>query len=193
MQTCRMFAGICSVCTIGITIKPFLTFSKLEPAHVHAPDPCYYRPQRSWAKVISLQASVCPHGEGSAQNFGGGVCSKFSGGGRSDPNFGGGVWNFFFFFFSIYFPPKKISSGMHTLPPSAPETVNARPVRILLECILVQIMMVEKSAFLCIGIPRVKTSRIWVKTKWKEQLPSEIISTLLNWRFTGRLDRRCFR
>ena len=48
----------------------------------------YYRPQRSWAKVISLHASVCPHGGGvPAPNFRGG--SKFWGGVPA-PNFGGG-------------------------------------------------------------------------------------------------------
>ena len=66
-----------------------------------------YRPQRSWAKVISLQASVCPHGGVSAPNFfGGGVCSEFW----------GGCLKFFFNLFS----PQKISSGMHTLPPPPP-------------------------------------------------------------------------
>ena len=34
MQTCRMFADVCSV-----TNKLSLTFSKLNPAHGHAPDP----------------------------------------------------------------------------------------------------------------------------------------------------------
>ena len=46
----------------------------------------YYRPQRSWAKVISLQASVCPRGGGGylAWSRGGylvpGGCLKFGGG-----------------------------------------------------------------------------------------------------------------
>ena len=57
-----------------------------------------YRPQRSWAKVISLHASVCPHGGGCLlQIFGGGACSKFSGGVPAPncrgaaPNFRGGA------------------------------------------------------------------------------------------------------
>ena len=40
-------------------------------------------------------------------------------------------FSFFFLFFQFLFPPKK-SSGM-----DPPKTVNARPVCILLECILV--------------------------------------------------------
>ena len=74
----------------------------------------FYRPQRSWAKVIFSQASVCPQG-GSA----------------------------------------SVHAGMHSLGPDPPgnrpppeqthlppggrlqHTVNERPVRILLECILV--------------------------------------------------------
>ena len=46
------------------------------------------------------------------QNFGGGACSKISGGGGACSKFSGGVSNF-------------------------RNTVNVRPVRILLECILV--------------------------------------------------------
>ena len=83
-------------------------------------------------------------------NFRGGVCSKFSGGvsdpnfrggcltqilgGMSAQNFQGGCLKFFFFFFSNNFLRKKILLGCTASPP---ETVNARPVRILLECILV--------------------------------------------------------
>ena len=143
-----------------------------------------YRPQQSWAKVISLQACVCPRGGGCLlQSFGGvcskfwggGVCSKFLGrrgvcskfwggcllqilGGVSTQNFGGGcllqifgggllqifgggvcskfsggLKFFFLFFFNLFSPPKN--SFWDAPPP--PETVNARPVRILLECILV--------------------------------------------------------
>ena len=40
----------------------------------------YYRPQRSWAKVISLQASVCPHGGVSDPNFRGGCLTQIFGG-----------------------------------------------------------------------------------------------------------------
>ena len=122
---------------------------------------CY----RSWAKVIFLHVSVIlltggVSGPGGVSNFWGspifregspifqGV-SNFSGG---SPIFRrGGGWlqffggsNFFggvlqIFFFKFFFP--KISSGMHQPPP--PETVNARPVRILLECILVSISLRE--------------------------------------------------
>ena len=59
--------------------------------------------------------------------FGG--CLKFSGGCLK---FSGGVPPNFFLFFSISFPPKKFLLGC-----TPPKTVNARPVRILLECFLV--------------------------------------------------------
>ena len=62
-------------------------------------------------------------------NFLGGL--QFFGG---SPILGVGV-NSNFFLIQIFFP--KISSGMHQ-PPSPPDTVNERPVRILLECILVK-------------------------------------------------------
>ena len=38
IQTCKMFADSCSVCTIRITIKHSWTFSKLKLAHCQAPD-----------------------------------------------------------------------------------------------------------------------------------------------------------
>ena len=91
-----------------------------------------YRPQQSWAKVIFSEACVCPQAGGGGfwsrggLGFFGGL--QFFGG---SPIFGGVSKFFFFFFFFQFFPP-KISSGMHP-----PETVNARPARILLECILV--------------------------------------------------------
>ena len=44
-----------------------------------------------------------------------------------------GLQIFFSFFFQFLFPPKN-PAGMHT---PLPKTVNAWPVRILLECILV--------------------------------------------------------
>ena len=69
-----------------------------------------YRPQRSWAKVIFSQASVCPRGVGRVWSRGGGVLvrrvgvSNFSGGGH--------LPIFFSFFFNFYFfPPKKILLG----------------------------------------------------------------------------------
>ena len=107
----------------------------------------FYRPQRSWAKVIFLHLSVILTG--------GGVSLQFLSLGWS-PIFRGGVSpNFFSFFFFQFFPPQKISPNffffffqfffpqknccwMHQPPPPPPTgTVNARPVRILLECILV--------------------------------------------------------
>ena len=39
VKTCRMFADVCSVCTIWITIKLSLTFGKLKLAYGQAPDP----------------------------------------------------------------------------------------------------------------------------------------------------------
>ena len=115
------------------------------------------------AKVIFLQACVCPRGgggllvpggvspifrgvsnfSGGSPNFQGGLLffggvSNFLGGlqifGEGVSNFLGVSKFFFFFFFSIFFSPNKI---FWDVPPSPPETVNARPVRILLECILV--------------------------------------------------------
>ena len=58
----------------------------------------------------------------------------FLGGGVWSEIFGGGLK--FFSFFSKFLFPKNILLGC-THPPPLPETVNARPVRILLECILV--------------------------------------------------------
>ena len=64
------------------------------------------------------------------------VCLHFFAGGLQffwrSPNFRGSS-NFFFKFFP------KISSGIHL-----PETVNARPVHILLECILVQCVIINQ-------------------------------------------------
>ena len=102
---------------------------------------CNYWPQRSWAKVISLQASVCPQ-EG-VWNFRG--CLKFWGGVWNSPggvwNFRRGVWNFqrggfwnfggmseifgggsskFFFvfiFFNFFSPQKKSFWDAPPLPP----------------------------------------------------------------------------
>ena len=83
-----------------------------------AVDEYFYRPQRSWAKVIFSQASVCPQG-------GRGSVSVHAG---------------------IYPPPPgtRHPPGADT-PPQADtplgsrlqHTVNERPVCILLECILV--------------------------------------------------------
>ena len=83
----------------------------------------YYRPQRSWAKVMFLQASVI-------LSTGGGW---FAPGGMGVSNFSGGLQIFFSFFFQFFSP--KFLLGCTNPPPL--QTVNARPVRILLECILV--------------------------------------------------------
>ena len=61
-----------------------------------------------------------------------GCVSNFLGG---SPIFQGGSPNFFFFFISSIFSPQKNFFWDAPTPP--PETVNARVVRILLECILV--------------------------------------------------------
>ena len=108
----------------------------------------FYRPQRSWAKVIFLHLSVIlltggclvggvsPVWEGCLVR--GGVLSRgvsnFSGG----LQFFGGSPNFFFHIFFLFFSNfffQKFLLGCTKPPP--PETVNAWPVRILLECILV--------------------------------------------------------
>ena len=106
----------------------------------------YYRPQRSSVKVIFSQACVIlftggGSGPGGCLQFFGGV-SNFSGVGGSGPGgvspiFPGGAWGLSGvskFFFSFNFPPPKF---FWDAPPPT-ETVNARVVRILLECILVR-------------------------------------------------------
>ena len=69
----------------------------------------FYRPQRSWAKVMFLQACVCPRGGG------------------------GGL--------------PQCMLGYHPPPPGSrlQNTVYERPVRILLECILVMQVFVAKT------------------------------------------------
>ena len=111
----------------------------------------YYRPQRSSGKVIFSQACVILFTGGGVWSRGG--VSNFSGGSpiflgwgvwsrRGVSNFsrGGGGWGLsggLQIFFSLQFsPPQKILLGCTTPPPT--ETVNARVVRILLECILVR-------------------------------------------------------
>ena len=109
----------------------------------------YYRPQRSWAKVIFF-TRVCDSvngggvvvvwARGVVSNFSGGGCFQFLGGLQffgGVSNFSGGSSKFFFFsfFFQIFFFPKFLLGCTNPRPP--PKTVNARPVRILLECILV--------------------------------------------------------
>ena len=90
-----------------------------------------------------FQGVVSNYFWGGSSNFFWGGCLQFFGGGGLQffrggwsPIFRGGVspifWGVSKFFF-FFFPPKN-SSGMHQPPP---ETVNARAVRVLLECILV--------------------------------------------------------
>ena len=59
-------------------------------------DSLIYRPQRSWAKVISSQASVCPQGGGVWSGPGGGLVPGLSNFLAGSPNFGGG-WCLQFF------------------------------------------------------------------------------------------------
>ena len=97
----------------------------------------YYRPQRSWAKVIFLHVSVILLTVGGggvwSEIWGGGVWSEILGGGCLVWNFRGGVcvfWSeifeggseiFISFFFQFLFPPQKILLGYtHTLPPLPP-------------------------------------------------------------------------
>ena len=99
----------------------------------------HYRPKRSLAKVIFLQASVILLTEGGVvsnfffgagvSNFSGGVVSNFSGGVVS--NFSGG-WSPIFLGGLQFFGGSPIFRGGVLR-----NTVNVRPVRILLECILV--------------------------------------------------------
>ena len=57
---------------------------------------------------------------------------------------GGAVSKFFSLFFFNFFSPKKFFWDAPNPPPPLPETVNARPVRILLECILVSLVYIRK-------------------------------------------------
>ena len=101
----------------------------------------YYRPQRSWAKAMFLQTSVI-------LSTGGGRVSASVHAGMPDPPLGAGtppppgsrppqI---------RHTPPTRHPPGPGTPPPHPPgsrrqHTVNERPVRILLECILVQLCM----------------------------------------------------
>ena len=86
-------SGMCFLCELSMySRRPMF----------HGPSHSYYRPQRSWAKVISLQASVCPHGGG-----GGGCLLQIF----------GGASEIFFSFFKIYFPPKNFFWDAHPPPP----------------------------------------------------------------------------
>ena len=113
-------------------IFSFITFHSQYPRETIA---YFYRPQRSWGKVMFLQASVIlstggeyltrypprtrhtPPGPGTTPL------------GPGTPPLGPGT------------PPRTTGPGTHTPPPPAQnmlgDTVNARAVRILLECNLV--------------------------------------------------------
>ena len=83
--------------------------------------PNFYRPQRSWAKVIFSEACVknSVHGGGCGSGPGG-VSEIFSGGseifGGGSEIFGGSPIFFFFFFFN-FFSPQKIFLGCTPPPP----------------------------------------------------------------------------
>ena len=80
----------------------------------------YYRPQRSWAKVIFSQASVCPQG-----GFCLSACWDIPPRTRHPPG-------------PDTHPPRTRHPRTRPPPPSRLQhTVNERPVRVLLECILV--------------------------------------------------------
>ena len=104
----------------------------------------YYRPQRSWAKVIFLQASVCPQGGGVSASVHAGIPPQSRHPRREqtppeqtppreqtplpreDPP-------------RADTPPEQTPPGPDPPPGSRLQhTVNERPVRILLECILVR-------------------------------------------------------
>ena len=98
----------------------------------------YYRPQRSWAEVIFSQACVCPQGGGVSASVHAGIPpgadpsppTRHTPPPRADPT-----------------PGSRHNPGSGTPPEQTPpslgsrlqHTVNERPVRILLECILVSI------------------------------------------------------
>ena len=97
---------------------------------------CFYRPQRSWAKVIFLQACVCPQ-EGSASVHAG-ICPPGADTPREQTSPRAGTPPG-----SRHPPgadtPREQTPGADPPPGSRLQpTVNERPVRILLECILVQ-------------------------------------------------------
>ena len=90
------------------------------------------------SKFSGGDSSKC---SGGLQFFEGGRCPQFFGRGGS-PNFRGGLQNFFsivFFFFFQFFSRKFLLGCTNTPPPT--KTVNARAVRILLECILVYVIV----------------------------------------------------
>ena len=145
----------------------------------------HYRPQRSWAKVISLHACVCPRG---VWNFRRG-CLKFWGVLKF---LRGGSSKFFFhFFFNFFPPPKKSFWDAHTHPP--PETVNARPVYILLECILVYKFnyMPKMGKWITKN-----TVEIWEKLSKKNKKKIEMSSfnydLKINYKYQNISMRKCF-
>ena len=95
----------------------------------------YYRPQRSWVKVMFLQASVILSTGGVS---GRGTPLPWQG----DPPRQGDT------------PPEQTPLGPDPPPPGSrlQHTVNERPVRILLECILVFYCFYWKHHQCCLGI-----------------------------------------
>ena len=94
----------------------------------------YYRPQRSWAKVIFSEACVKNSVHG-GRGSGPGGSPNFSGG---SPNFRGGCFQFFGGSPNFRRGSPIFLGGSPNFQIS-PDTVNERPVRILLECILVSL------------------------------------------------------
>ena len=80
-------------------------------------DTHFYRPQRSWAKVIFSEACVknSIHGGGGVGLVPGGKCEIFG---------GGGCLKFFFFFFFQFLFPKKILLGC--TPPPRKRSMRSR-------------------------------------------------------------------
>ena len=94
----------------------------------------YYRPQRSWVKVIFSQACVCPQGGGVSASVHAGISTPPGPDTpQSRPPGPDTPWDQ-----TPPFPPEQTPPGPDTPPGSRLQhTVYERPVRILLECILV--------------------------------------------------------
>ena len=118
--------------------------------------PHFYRPQRSWAKVMFLQACVCPQGGGVSASVHAGMPlprTRHPPGPDTPPD-------------QTHTPSGADSPGPRTYPPTRhppgsrlQHRVNERPVRILLECILV-IPLIAK-AFIVLWDESSMTSNIF--------------------------------
>ena len=96
----------------------------------------YYRPQRSWAKVIFSQACVCPQGGGLSASVHAGIYIW-----EQTPLHPGS---------RCPHPPRPGRPPGSRHPPEIrlQHTVNERPVRILLECVLVYLSFSSWTSFL---------------------------------------------